>query len=155
MLKRSPKHASIFATLRQADLGLSASGLIPAATTIQNSCARRRPPSRRNQARTSYLGLIPGLTWPLIVKEDEKPNDYLVGVAGFEPATPASRTHQPDHHSPHYQRLSTTQHDPRLSKNRVSSAPACRLRAKADQGCRRPSHPVVHEPADRFGEVRS
>src|SRR3954464_8617846 len=25
-------------------------------------------------------------------KEGKKPNDYLVGVAGFEPATPASRT---------------------------------------------------------------
>jgi hypothetical protein len=25
-------------------------------------------------------------------KKGKKPNDYLVGVAGFEPATPASRT---------------------------------------------------------------
>jgi hypothetical protein len=25
-------------------------------------------------------------------KEGKKPSDYLVGVAGFEPATPASRT---------------------------------------------------------------
>jgi len=32
------------------------------------------------------------LTWWRIVKKDEKPSDILVGVAGFEPATPASRT---------------------------------------------------------------
>ena len=47
--------------------------------------------SRRNRSRT-YLGLFPGLTWLPIVEKDEKPNDILVGVAGFEPATPASRT---------------------------------------------------------------
>src|SRR5882724_8654972 len=35
---------------------------------------------------------FPGLTWRPIVKKDEKPKDILVGVAGFEPATPASRT---------------------------------------------------------------
>src|SRR6185295_6060016 len=48
--------------------------------------------SPRNQPRTSYLGLIAGLTWPPIVKEDEKRRKIMVGVAGFEPATPASRT---------------------------------------------------------------
>jgi integrase len=40
-------------------------------------------------------GVIPGLTWPLIVKEDKKPKEIMVGVAGFEPATPASRTVRP------------------------------------------------------------
>src|SRR4029079_13819007 len=58
----------------------------------RNSCARRQLPSRRNQTRTSYLGLIAGLTWPRIVTEDEKLKKIMVGVAGFEPATPASRT---------------------------------------------------------------
>jgi hypothetical protein len=54
--------------------------------------AMRRQRSRRNQSRTTYLGLFPGLTWLPIVKKHEKRCDFLVGVAGFEPATPASRT---------------------------------------------------------------
>jgi integrase len=55
-------------------------------------CVMQPQRSRRNQSRTSYLGLFQGLTWWRIVKKDEKPSDILVGVAGFEPATPASRT---------------------------------------------------------------
>jgi hypothetical protein len=35
---------------------------------------------------------FPGLTWLPIVKKDEKRSSFMVGVAGFEPATPASRT---------------------------------------------------------------
>jgi len=87
--------------------------------------------------------------------QNEKSNENMVGVVGFEPTTPASRTYRPDHHLPHFQPLSTTRHHPRLPENRVSSTPACRLRAKVDQGCRRPRHPAEHGPAVRLGEIGS
>jgi hypothetical protein len=81
-----PRHASISTAPRLADL--------------------RKPATSGNTLDTldpwkaaGFLGMsvevlleFPGLTWPPIVKKDEKPNDILVGVAGFEPATPASRT---------------------------------------------------------------
>src|SRR3981081_3158146 len=41
---------------------------------------------------TGFRWLNRGLALKMLGKEGKKPNDYLVGVAGFEPATPASRT---------------------------------------------------------------
>jgi hypothetical protein len=35
------------------------------------------------------------------------------------------------------------------------STPACSLRAKVDQACRRRCPPAVYRPAGRFGEVGS
>jgi hypothetical protein len=41
---------------------------------------------------TGFRWLNRWLTLKAFGKKGKKPNDYLVGVAGFEPATPASRT---------------------------------------------------------------
>src|SRR5260221_8252759 len=41
---------------------------------------------------TGFRWLNRWLALKMLGKEGKKPNDYLVGVAGFEPATPASRT---------------------------------------------------------------
>jgi hypothetical protein len=57
--------------------------------------------------------------------------DILVGVAGFEPATPASRTHRPDPRFSQYQRLNTTSDDACDRANGRFRTPACSLRAKA------------------------
>jgi hypothetical protein len=58
-----------------------------------------------------------------------KPLKWLVGVAGLEPATPASRTYRPFHHSTHFQPLSTTAYPHGFPKSAVPGGAACRLRA--------------------------
>src|SRR3984893_6633146 len=59
------------------------------ATIIPTSCTARQMPLHPS---TAYRWLNRWLTLIALGKEGKKPNDYLVGVAGFEPATPASRT---------------------------------------------------------------
>ena len=60
----------------------------------------------------------------------DEPLKTLVGVAGFEPATPASRTHQPAPYPSQYQRLNPTPDDGTNPENDRFRGPACRLRAK-------------------------
>ena len=79
------RHASISTALRLADLRK------PATRFAEIRWTRGKLPDSSGMS-VEVLLEFPGLTWPPIVKKDEKPNDYLVGVAGFEPATPASRT---------------------------------------------------------------
>src|SRR6202048_2437220 len=59
------------------------------ATIIPTSCTARQMPLHPS---TAYRWLNRWLTLIALGKEGKKPNDYLVGVAGFEPATPAART---------------------------------------------------------------
>jgi hypothetical protein len=54
----------------------------------------------------------------------------MVGVAGFEPATPASRTYRPDPYSSQFQTLSTTADDWAGGVFAPFEAPAFNLRAK-------------------------
>jgi hypothetical protein len=61
----------------------------PMATIIRTSCTARQMPLLPS---TGFRWLNRWLTLKPLGKEGKKPNDYLVGVAGFEPATPASRT---------------------------------------------------------------
>ena len=65
---------------------------------------------------------------------DAEPMKTLVGVAGFEPATPASRTYPPAPYPSQYQRLNPTHHDGRDRENISFQGPACKLRAEA--GCK-------------------
>jgi hypothetical protein len=67
----------------------------------------------------------------------KKSENQLVGVAGFEPATPASRTHQPTPHPSQYQRLNPTHCDCTNAENSHFPGPACRLRAEAGYSIRR------------------
>ena len=61
----------------------------PMATIIPTSCTARQMPLLPS---TGFRWLKRWLTLKVLGKKGKKPNDYLVGVAGFEPATPASRT---------------------------------------------------------------
>jgi hypothetical protein len=53
-------------------------------------CMARLMPLHPSHGRFRWLEQW--LTLKVLGKKGKKPNDYLVGVAGFEPATPASRT---------------------------------------------------------------
>jgi hypothetical protein len=53
-------------------------------------CMARLMPLHPSHGRFRWLKQW--LTLKVLGKKGKKPNDYLVGVAGFEPATPASRT---------------------------------------------------------------
>src|SRR5450631_3683408 len=59
------------------------------ATTTRTSCTARHMPLHPS---TGFRWLNRWLNLKALGKEGKKPNDILVGVAGFEPATPASRT---------------------------------------------------------------
>jgi len=67
-------------------------------------------------------------------KKGKKPKDCLVGVAGFEPATPASRTQQASPHSEQLQRLDETLKDGTERENTPDLGPSCKLRSNSADG---------------------
>ena len=79
--------------------------------------------------------------------------DLMVGVAGFEPTTPASRTHLPAPYPSQYQELNPTPDNGINPENSDFSGSACRLRAKPSAGFAAPAAEGPHGGHATFGRT--
>src|ERR1700688_4269524 len=97
---------------------------------------------------TGFRWLKRWLALKMLGKRGKKPNDFLVGVAGFEPATPASRTQQTPPDTEQLQRLNETPDDGTEKKNLKDLGPSFKSRSNSADSSEELGPPAPDAPED-------